>query len=323
VLVEHVPGGASRVAVVDRDWLNAALRALGTRGIRPTRLLVETDLALQLVANEMLHPWLVVRSSRGGFACLGQGEVIALDLADDPGTVPLALRVARNTHRRRGEVPGEILVFGTPGTDPPALDAWSRLLEVPDRHGGEWRPELVDGRALRGTDLLRGDFAANSQAGGLSRTLMFAGVAAGIVCAAHALLTFGDWWRLSAETRDLRARMEAQFREIFPDAKVVVDPPLQMQRGLARLRQEAGVPDSSDFVPLLAAVGPVLAEVGLNAERLRYDRGALELQVSFPVGEEPDALLKQLAVPGYRLRVERPGTGPSAESALLVVSTEG
>jgi hypothetical protein len=39
-----------------------------------------------------------------------------------------------------------------------------------------------------------------------------------------------DAWRLSSERASLEARREAIFRAAFPEAKVVVDPELQMRR---------------------------------------------------------------------------------------------
>jgi general secretion pathway protein L len=323
VVVDRVPTGTSRVAVVNKDWFTAALDTLAAHGIRPARVIVETELAAQLVATEAAHPWLVVRLAGGGFACLGDGEIIALDLGADATDLPLALRLARSTHRRRGEAPGEIVVFSSPDASAPDLDRWGRLLEIPVRSGGEWRPEFIDGRALRASDLLRGGFAPKTHASGVSRSVRFAGITAGAVLAAHTLLTFGDWWRLAAEKRQLQTQMETQFRQIFPDAQVVVDAPLQMQRGLGRLRREAGVPDASDFVPLLAAVGPLLTAAGVHTDRMCYERGALELEVTLPAGEGREALEQRLAVPGYRVRVERTSTGASGEVAMLVVSAEG
>ena len=323
VVVARLPDGASLVAVVNKDWFTAMLEALANHALRPVRVIVETELAGELTATEAAHPWLVVRSAGGGFACLGQGEIIALDLGADASGLPLALRLARNTHRRCGETPGEILLYDLPGVKGPDLATWQRLLDLPVRSGGEWRPELIDGRALRATDLLRGSFASTSDARGIARSVRLAGVAAGAVLAAHTLLTVGDWWRLAAEQRQLRTQMESEFRRVFPDAQVVVDAPLQMQRGLGRLRREAGAPDASDFVPLLAAVAPSLTAAGLNTERVRYERGALEVEVTLPAGAGRDTLARQIVLPGFRVRVEPPSPGAAGAVATVVVAAEG
>ena len=323
VLVEHVPAGASLVAVVNRVWLSQVIGELAAQGIRPARLLVETELAEQLRAAESTHVWLVVRAASGGFACLGGGETVALDLGEGSGSVPLALRLARNTHRRAGETPSGILVFTAPEAHALDVDAWASALFVPVRSGGEWRPELIDGRARRETDLLRGDFRPAWNGRNQGRALKAAGVAAVAVLGLHTALGVADWWRVSTEAREIKIQMETQFRQIFPDAAVVVDAPLQMRRNLAKLRREAGVPDASDFMPLLAAVGPPLAAAGVHAERMRYDaRGGLELEVVLPINAGPEELEKRLVLPGYRVRIEPKAGAATKDAVVLHISAE-
>jgi general secretion pathway protein L len=323
VLVEHVPGGDSLVMVADRAWLIALLDALARVGVHPARVIVETELAARLAAHSATSAWIVVRAAAGGFARLDAGEVIALDLGVQGSDAPLALQLARSTHRRRGETPDEILVLSEPGLPLPDFELWSRTLDLPVRGGGDWRPELIDGRGLHATDLLRGFPAIGGAAAGWSRTAKVAALAAGGIVALHALLSLGQGWRLAAEQRALRTQMEARFREIFPDAQVVVDAPLQMQRSVARLRREAGVPDAADFVPLLAAVAPALTSAGVRTERLRYERGALEVDVTPPAGATQATLAKQLVLPGYRTRIGRAAAAAAADTVTLFVQTEG
>ena len=322
VLVEHVPEGSSLVAVVNKGWLAAALGDLATHGFRPARVIVETELSTQLAATEATRPWVLVRLASGGFACLGAGEIIALDLGEGAGGVPLALRLARNTHRRCGEAPAEILVFSGPGTDSADLEAWSRALDLPVRDGGEWRPDLIDARGRRATDLLRGDFSPAWGGRNLAPSLKVAAVAVASVLGLHTLLTIGNWWRLSSEALQVKSQMESEFRQIFPEAQAVVDAPLQLRRSLGRLRREGGVPDASDLIPLLAAVGPTLAAAGVHAERIRYEHGELQVEIAMPSDDGRAALEKQLRAPGYRVRVESLSDGTTGNVALVRVSAE-
>jgi hypothetical protein len=73
---------------------------------------------------------------------------------------------------------------------------------------------------------------------------------------------------------------------------------------------------------MLGAAGPAVVAAGLHTERLRYERGTLELEVTLPAGTGRDALERRLAVPGYRTRVERTSVGPAGEVALLVFAAE-
>ncbi|MEZ5730057.1 MAG: type II secretion system protein GspL [Burkholderiaceae bacterium] len=60
------------------------------------------------------------------------------------------------------------------------------------------------------------------------------------------------WGRLVQERNAIRAEMTQRFRESFPQAKVVVDPLLQMERQLAQMRARAGRSGPGDFVPMVA-----------------------------------------------------------------------
>lgn len=323
VLVEHVPAGESLVAVVDREWLDLAMRALAAHGIQPARLVVETELAAERVARERTDAWLVVRSAAGGFLVAEGGEVTILDLGESPGAVPLALRLVRDQYAASGRLPDEVLVLTARGAAAPDVAAWSAALELPVRAGGEWHPELLDARAAQATDLLRGAFAARRPAGGRASGLRLAAYAAAALLGIHVLLTVGDWVRLAAEARSLESRMAADFRRIFPDTQAIVDAPLQMRRRLAELRRESGVVDASDAVPLLAAVAPGLSAAGAQAERVRYERGELEVEVTLPGAAGREALEKRLSVPGYRVRIERMSKGAAGNVAVLRVSAAG
>lgn len=322
VLVEHVPDGQSLIAVVNRGWLGKAIAALTAAGIVPDRFILETELAIQRAAEEAANTWLVVRSRSGGFAVLADGELMALDVGDAPGYLPLALQLARDSHRRRGEIPDEAIVLSASRERPLDVERWSMALGLPVRDAGKWRPEQIDARPRRATDLLRGDFARGWSAEEITPTLKRIALAAAAVLVLHAAFTAVDWWRLSSEADRLNAAMEARFRQVFPQTQTIVDAPLQMRRNLVELKRQAGIADASDFVPLLAAIAPNLDAQGIEVERMQYQRGELELQVRLPEGAAKERLETQLARPGYRVRVERLSTGQSGNAALLRITAE-
>jgi general secretion pathway protein L len=85
----------------------------------------------------------------------------------------------------------------------------------------------------------------------------------------------------------LQADMAASFRQAFPEARVVVDAPLQMRRNLADLRHAAGQPDSSDFLPLLAKVAPIISGVA-QIQSMQYEHGMLKLELRLHSGSLAD-----------------------------------
>ncbi|MGB8435537.1 MAG: hypothetical protein WCE38_14870, partial [Burkholderiales bacterium] len=58
---------------------------------------------------------------------------------------------------------------------------------------------------------------------------------------------------------------------------------------------------------------------GVHVERVRYERGDLELEVTLSARGGRELLEKQLIVPGYRVKVERLGSGKTGNTAVLRV----
>ncbi len=323
VLVEHVPGEESLVAVVDRTWLRAVLDALRSSGVRPSRFVVESELAAQRAAAERVDVWFVVMKPSGGFVASRHGALAALDVPDEPGRVPVALRRLSEEHAGMGRGPDELVVFGTEGPDMPDVRVWGRVMQLPVRAGGRWRPEKLDVRRGRTTDLLQGEFSGARPVSGVPMAMKAAAIAAGVLVMLHVALTVGDWVWVWSESRTLNARMESEFRRLHPDTSAVVDAPLQMERRLAALRRESGAGDRSDLLPLLAAASGPLSSLGAQAERVRYERGELEVELLVPATEGRQAIEKRLAVPGYRVRLERLSREADGQVAVVRIAAGG
>jgi len=80
-----------------------------------------------------------------------------------------------------------------------------------------------------------------------------------------------DAWRLSSERAALEARRETIFRAAFPEAKVVVDPELQMARNLADLKRERGLAAGDEFLVQMTAA----ARGGTPVKSVEYANGKL------------------------------------------------
>lgn len=314
-LLEDLGGGERLIAVLDRAWFEQALEALDAAGATPDRVIVESALAAERDA------WTVVWNGAGGFAALGSAEAIALD-ASNEGRPPLALKLAAEERRARGEAPRQVRVLLAPGATLPDLARWSESLHLPVAEGGRWQPELVDARRVSTADLLAGDSAFEWGGGWLQRLRPVA-IAAAAVLGIHAVLTLGDWLRLRIEAGALQSAMEKEFRAAFPDAKNVVDPALQMARNVADLRRAAGEPDAGDVLPLLARVAPAIGAAGARTLAMRYERGQIELELALPAGETQDALVSRLRTPGVVVRVERVTAGTAGPVATVRLSAEG
>ena len=316
-LVRDLGGGEWLVAVIDREWLERVLAELAAEGAEPDRIVAESA----LVPCEP-GSWTVVWHGSGGFVVIDGGEAIALDASLD-GRPPLALKLAADECRGRAGAPRAVRVLAAGNSELPDLAKWSESLHVPVSAGGRWRPETVDARRVATADL-RADASSPgwSDAGWVAR-LRPAALIAAIVLGVHGLLTVGDWLRLRYEASGLRAEAEAQFRKAFPDARTIVDPALQMSRGVAGLRRAAGEPDATDAIPLLARLAPALRAANVRTQSIKYERGQMELELALPAGDSREALAARLRAPGLLVRVERVASSGGSATATVRVAAEG
>jgi general secretion pathway protein L len=132
-------------------------------------------------------------------------------------------------------------------------------------------------------DLLQGDFAPARGLRKQLRPLLPAAIIVSIWLMGTLGFTVGDWWQLQRKHRSYQQVMTALFRQTFPDAKVVLDPALQMQRNLETLQVQTGGAGSRDFLPLLASVAPVIqANPQASLRTLKYEDAKLTLDLRLP-----------------------------------------
>lgn len=308
--------GAKVVAVVDRAWLKAAHGELEMQGYGPSRVVCESELlAAERPVDQRV--WTVVCTATGGFIHLGGVEHVALDALADLGTPPLALNLAMEEHTRAGTSPDTVEVRLGEGVASPDMARWSHALAVPVVRAADWFAEGMDARACSKTDLLQVLPGRRSQeAGWIDRYKPAAALAAGILVV-HGGLTLVDWWRMRSEAAELRASMESRFRKVFPDAKAVVDPALQMQRQVATLKRGSGEVEPGDMVALLGRIAPIIAGANGRARAVKYDKGQLSIDVLLPVNATKESFEGRLNVPGVRIQVEN--IQPGAEGVQIAL----
>jgi general secretion pathway protein L len=286
------------VAAIDRGLLTRLLDVITVAGARP-RAAYSAIYVLPPPTVETL-PVFVARGRL--VARTGLHEGVACDLNDEkepPAALRLALR-SRDWQRIRA--------FGPQAQ---RLARMAEALGVPvDVDDRPLDAEAPDGAI----NLLQGAFARGGVLGDVSRMrLSLRSWKAPLAWAAVALAVFvagmnGYWLKLKSEADELNKRMATAFRSTFADAEMV-DPVVQAQRELARLRARAGQPSASDFSALNAQIAQLLAAapVGVVAG-IEYRDAALQLKFKSP----PDAKLQnrlraQAVQQGLQLRFEADG----------------
>ncbi|MHB1590408.1 MAG: type II secretion system protein GspL [Sulfuricella sp.] len=295
--------GETAVAVVDRTWVTRVLRLFASAGLKPRRMLPET-----LLVGIFPGSWSVVWAEPEGFVRAGEcaGQML------DGGAPPLALRLMLDEARQAGRAPERLTVHG----DVEGLEQWSETLGLPVVSASGWDWRTADASAVP-IDLMQGEFSSRSSLPEFLPRLRPALILLGLI----ALLQFGgsvaDWWRMKSEKQQIVKKMEQDFRRIFPEEKVLIDVPLQMQRKLDGLRRNAGILSENDFIPALARLAPLLDASGQNkVERIDFERGALKVEMLASAGGYADELRRRLQGAGLKAEVN---AEPGAKSGGIPV----
>ena len=287
-------GDSTWVAVCGRDWLQQHLQLLESSGHPVARIVPEWAPATEpdpspryCAVGTPGDAWLLASSvdPDHGVARLPLAQALALWGPLEPGS---ALRadpaVAALTEQLVGR-PVELVA------------ASSRALEAAR---SPWDLAQLDLASQGRTRWLR-------QWGRATNTLARAPEwraarwGAGLLLATH-LIGLNAWaWQERHSLADKQASVRALLTQTFPQVKVVVDAPVQMERELALLRQATGSLSPRDLEPLLAASAQALSAhlPGASAQAIDFSPGQLRLRGLSPSPEALQALQEQLSTAGY------------------------
>lgn len=283
-----LPDGSTLLAVVDKAWMKSILARLGQYGLKPERMLIET-----LLPKLQPESWALVWHGRDGFLKCGEHCGNALDV--NGAEPPLGLRLAL-----QGVHPSRVVVHAETYPD---LEHWGRALGMDLIEGQAWDWRSAD--CENQLNLLQGEFSHKRKEFSwqplrpaiamlmLMLVMQFSGI-------------IYDWVHLAGEKKALLAQMEHIFRKSFPEAKVVVDAPLQMQRKLEEIRRSSGNQQPGDFMPLLASVSKELAALPPKSlVSMDYSRDGIDFEIGFPSEAALHDFRKRLETGGHTVGLKK------------------
>lgn len=307
--------GQTVLAVIDKAWLTRLLARLNEAGLRPQSAWPET-----LLPALPADGWVMVWDGRGGFLRSGKHAGMSLD-GGSSAQPPAALTLSVAEARAAAALPHHLLLRLREDTPPPDAEAWSHALGVTVDVGVNWTPLQHPDATAGAINLLQGAFAPTGAARDWWPKLRLPLVLLGLIVLVQVGATSTEWWLLSREKQKLHAAMEKSFREAFPDARVVVDAPLQMQRNLADLRGAAGQMSPSDFLPLLSRVATALdADSRGSLRAIRYEASQLNLDVPVADQAAADQLVKRLADAGLASQLQSVSGSSPLSLARIAIS---
>jgi general secretion pathway protein L len=283
-------GETAWVAVCDRGWLRDALQVLESAGRPVSRIVPEfaPDAPASLVAlGTADDPWMVATSSDG---------LLALPLT--PAAVSLLPALPEGAPRLAEPAVAALAEqwLGQPWTLQQPAQRWLQAARTP------W-------------DLAQFDFARSSRDRALKK------IATGwseilrspawrparwgaVALVAIQLVGLNAWaWKERATLDDKREAIRRVLRDTFPQVRVVVDAPVQMEREVATLRQQTGTASARDLDAMLAALAAALP-AGRTPGALEYTNGQLRVQGLTLSTEEVRRVSTQLRGLGYSATAE-------------------
>ena len=313
-------GNEATVAVIQKECVKRILECLAHAGIQAKRMFPEL-----LLPELQQGSWALVFRGQDGFVRTGLAQGFSLSQADtEDATPPLALRLALSLAIAQTSETASASEFGRPnelfvyGDLPAQAATWQEQLGIPMVRAlqQEWLIENI----TPAFNLLQGEF---QPASGIGRKLVAFRPAA-IVALCLLTLHFGfsvlDYGVKSRKNRQIEQDMVSLFKASFPQATVVVDAQLQMQRNLDELKHTAGESGNADFLPLLSAV---TAKVGaISNDKLlgiSYQGGKLTLHLLMPDMAQAQALRQKLTRSGMSAVIENAHPVGQAQELLLIV----
>ncbi|MDQ3195520.1 MAG: type II secretion system protein GspL [Burkholderiales bacterium] len=318
--------GQTAVAVVDKAWLAAVLAQFRNARLKPQAMWVET--LLPALAPES---WSIVWKGGEGFLRSGLASGVFLDGGvggEPPIGLLLALQEARaaitSAANPANAAPAQLIVRPARGAVLPDIQQWADALQIDVVAGERWDWfERIDRLgADDGINLMQDDFAPRSAARDWLPRLRPALVLLGLIIAVQIVGAAVDWFALHRQRDALQATIEQRFRSAFPDARVVVDAPLQLRRNLEELRRGAGQAEPNDFLPLLArATRLIEASANHRLSALQYDAGELKVDILLPDAESAEKLKDALQAPNLAVRLEAINPKPGGVEARFALSS--
>lgn len=118
------------------------------------------------------------------------------------------------------------------------------------------------------------------------------------------LLGLNLWaWKERSALQTRRTAIQATLTQTFPQVKLVVDAPLQMEREVAALRQATGATSGQDLEAMLAALGGATA-TSVAAAAIEFSVGEAKVKGLKLSAQEAAGLFGRLKAQGYAARQE-------------------
>ena len=286
-----LPGSDQQwVAACNKAWLMQSLATLQQAGLQPSAIAPQAwpqqDASAHAVGHSPEAAQLIVSDARG-VLCWPLVQAALLDL------------------------PPELPLTAEPAVAAMTESALQQRVQV--LQSSQWAMQSAAQAKALGLDLAQGDVVLTGSGRALQKILeglrnfalapqwRAARLGAVLIVLAN-ILGLNLWaWKESSQVQAQRDQMKQILSSSFPNVKVVVDAPLQMQRELASLRQSQGQLSGRDFESIYARFASI---AGMNTapNAIEYIANEISINGTNLPASQLDALAPKLQYAGLAVR---------------------
>jgi len=226
----------------------------------------------------------------------------------------------REAHEKQNAPVGLTVIHPPAGFD---KGVWAAQLKLPVNIQNQdfWTGYHESSPAL---NLLQGSFAPSHQIQEMIPGLRPAAVMLAVLIVGSLGFNLWEWWNLKNTHENLRLEMTKVFRQAFPDARVVVDPALQMKRLLDELQGKSGKSTQADALPLLGSVAPVIqAHPQIKLRSIQYGDSRLTVDITLPDFQTMETVKSAFTARGMQVEVVGANSTTSGIEGRLRLSQTG
>lgn len=263
------PDGSQPVAVVSRSRMDGWLEELKSANIVPHAILPEllcipiSDSSWSIVID---NERAIVRSADfAGFStdAYNLQTIVTLAIEEAPDEAPKLIKLFRCKPHGHSHLPLDLPV------------------EIEERF--DCLPTLMANGLdeKNNINLLQKEYEIGSETARLLRPWRIAAILLGVWLVFQATSVSLDYWRLSRDNEALQGRIEAIFKETFPEIKRVVNPRVQMEQKLKALTATGQDDHSNRFMQLLSAGGQAIDTITeVQIDTINFRQGRLDLALT-------------------------------------------
>ncbi|NOR51281.1 MAG: hypothetical protein GQ470_01555, partial [Gammaproteobacteria bacterium] len=167
-------------------------------------------------------------------------------------------------------------------------------------------------------DLLQGDFNRKEQIWLKLRPWRSVAALSVLILIINMMSWGVEYQRLVENDQQLQQSIEKSYRTAFPKARKIINPRLQMEQKLAKLKQGGA---GGDFSPLMVKAIPLLLEVdGVKVNVLRYKPNNLEIDLSLKDLQSIDHIKDVMSENAFKVTVQNASAAGGQVKGRIVIS---